>query len=252
MISVFTVLLIALVFRQGHSFTFERSIRFARALRAERSSVITADAEDFDLDVGRGGVRLAQESVISLQGRIKHKPGRASHDIQSLKRYTTVHSVARSRIPPAIKIIGKGSGAELYSVPGETSGPTQGIIELSSEKAVDDLIQMSAGSAIEFDRVLLNVAGGPDLQVLEVLGALEKLTIALDVKTAAKVEFNSVSHQSFPTGKCFVTVVGMKDDELLQTGATGIDKSLGSGVVFALDQDLYYTVSDDDLNTSIA
>jgi hypothetical protein len=210
-------------------------------------AVITADDTDFDLDVGRGGVRLAEESVIKITGNIKHAPGKAEPQVKDLLRYTELTLVNEADLPKEnFKIIATGRGKELYKDPGET---TEKIIIYGPLDAVRDALS-AAGAASDCARIVINFAGGDDLQVLEVLEAAEKLVLGLDAVTKAIITFNSMSHGSLPLSQTTITIVGL-GEENTSGGLTGAQKSLSNGEVYFVDGK-YWTVSPDNINTAVA
>lgn len=209
--------------------------------------VITADEIDFDFDVGQGGVRLAEESVIKITGSIKHKPGKAEPEVKDLLRYTELSLVSEADLPKDnFKIIATGRGKELYKNPGES---TESVIIYAPSDAVRDAL-FGAGAASDCARIVVNFAGGDDLQVLEVLEAVEKLVLGLDAVTKSVITFNSISHNSLPMGQATVTVVGL-GEENTSGGLKGTQKSMSNGEVYFVDGK-YWTVTADSLNTAVA
>ena len=174
------------------------------------SRVIRSEADDFEFDEGAGGVRLAEESVLALQGTVRHKPGQAEPQLSELRRYTQLTEVdtallTQSSSSSSFRILGTGIGTEVYADPGETSVAS---VTLAPVDAVRDCL-MGVASALEWDRVCLNFAGGTDAQVLEVLAAAREMVLDLDVKTKCQITLHSISHDSIPMGKSFLTVVGL-------------------------------------------
>lgn len=209
--------------------------------------VISSDDVDFNFDVGQGGVRLAEESVIKMIGTIKHKPGKAEPELKDLLRYTELSLVNEADLPKDnFKIISTGRGKELYKDPGES---TESVITYSPLDAVRDAVS-GAGAASDCARIVINFAGGNDLQVLEVLEAAEKLVLALDAVTKSVITFNSISHGSLPMGQATVTVVGL-GEENTSGGLAGAQKSMANGEVYFVDGK-YWTVSPDNLNSALS
>ena len=212
--------------------------------------VIKADEVDFDFDVGQGGVRLAEECVLKLSGTVKHKPGSAVATIRDLTRYNKLTSVAESDLPKqdtGFSIITTGRGKELYKNPGQSIDAE---VTMSPQDAVRDSL-MGAGSAMECSRVVINFAGADDLQVLEVLQAVQEMVLDLDVATRSEICFNSLSHSSLPAEQTFVTVVGFASEDDISGGLQGAKKSVAKGEVYFVDG-TYWTVSADDLNEQVA
>ena len=173
------------------------------------SRVIRSEADDFEFDEGAGGVRLAEESVLALQGTVRHTPGQAEPQLSELRRYTQLTAVDTALLTQSssssFRILGTGIGTEVYADPGETSVAS---VTLAPVDAVRDCL-MGVASALEWDRVCLNFAGGTDAQVLEVLAAAREMVLDLDVKTKCQITLHSISHDSIPMGKSFLTVVGL-------------------------------------------
>lgn len=211
--------------------------------------VISADEVDFKFDTGLGGVRLAQESAVKLTGTVKHKPGSATPKVKDLIRYTGLTPVDNSDVlsSDSIKIITTGIGKEDYRDPGET---TEMVVKLAPLDAVRDSLN-AAGSAMEYPRLVINLAGGDDLQVLEVTEAVRLMVLDLDIKTKCDISFNSLSHSSLPRGIATITVVGLVGEESNAGGLEGAAKSVANGEVYFYDEK-YWTVSDKDINDAVA
>ena len=231
---------------------------------SSNSRVIRSEDDDFDFDEGAGGVRLAEESVLALQGTVRHKPGQAEPQLSELRRYTKLTEVDMDRLTQSsssssFRILGTGIGAEVYADPGETSVAS---VTLAPADAVRDCL-MGVASALDWDRVCLNFAGGADAQVLEVLAAVREMVLDLDVKTKCEITFHSVSHDSIPSGKSFLTVVGLAAaassiSEEGQATSLGIDGDSGSvkdalakGEVYFCNGK-YWTVTEENRNMATA
>lgn len=213
--------------------------------------VIRADELDLDSDIGRGGVRLAQESAVKIKGDVKHKPGSASPSIKNLLRYTGVTALQETAVKEqlsamAATIVCTGQGKENYKDPGET---VETLVVLAPMDAVRDALN-SAGSAMQADKVVINIAGGDDIQVLEVVDAIKELVLDLDVATKCKIAFNSLSHSTFPKSCAFITAIGLPEDASAG-GMTGTERSIAQGEVYSF-EDKWYTVVEEDINTAVA
>jgi hypothetical protein len=215
-------------------------------------SVIVAEEMDFERDIGRGGVRLAQESAVKMTGQIKYKAGvSATPVMQELVRYTTVASLEEQKVKEQLKTMGAtivctGSGKEVYADPGTTAEVR---VVLAPAEAVKAALTGAAAMAAECDKLIINVAGGDDLQVKEVIDALEELVMNLEVPSNAKIQFNSLSHASFPMLAASITAVAMP--EQAQSGKEGAEKSLSEGEVY-FSEGKWYTVVPEDINTAVA
>lgn len=212
------------------------------------STVISFQEDDFEFDLGQGGVRLAEKSVIKITGVVQHKPGSATPNLKDLVRYTQMKTVGQSELisSDSFKVITTGLGKAMYKDPGESI--TKEVIYAPRDAVRDSL--NAAGSAMEYPRIVINFCGGDDLQVLEVLEAVREMVLDLDIATSAKVSFNSMSHSTFPAKQATVTVVGLKDESTVG-GLKGDAKALANGEVYFADGK-YWTLSEDDINTAVA
>lgn len=210
----------------------------------EDGYVIRAGENDFALDPNTGGVGLAAESAIKVTGDVKHKPGSANPKPAELLRYTQLQEVSEDQVSSSSsRIVCTGRGQELYKDPGST--PNKEII-LAPLDAVRDALN-AAGSTQDAEQLVVNFLGGDDLQVLEVLQAIEQLVLNLDVKTSTKIGFNSLCHTSFPMEQASLTLVALNkggSDE----GLNGVAKALADGEVYFQDGK-YYTVAKEDIST---
>jgi hypothetical protein len=203
---------------------------------------IRVDDVDFSFDVGQGGVRLAEESVIEIIGTVKHKPGEAQASMKDIKRYLKMTPADVS----GAAIIATGVGKEQYSDPGET---TEFSITYAPMEAVKDAFNR-AGSAMDYDEIHINFLGCKDLQTFEVLQASEHLVLSLDIKTKAKVSFSSLSQNDVPEDVVIVTVVGLKEEQPLD-GLAGAKKGVAQGKLY-MDQDgKAWTVTEEEIHPAL-
>ena len=222
--------------------------------------VIRPESVDFDFDVGQGGVRLAQESVIKITGTVTHKPGNAEPKISTLVRYKRVQKISSDQIVVNTlqqiggTIIAAGRGTELYRDPGTT---TEQIILYAPIEAVKDSL-IGAKSAMQSSNLIINFCSGDDAQVLEVLSAIKKIVLDLDIATKTKISFNSISHATFPLGTSAVTVIAVPEtvanaatDNMMDTVEHKIIQSLLSGEIYFRDG-IFYTLIEDDINPAVA
>jgi hypothetical protein len=208
------------------------------------------DAETMDL--GEGGVRLAQESAIKITGDVKHKPGNAVARPMELLRYNNLKQIEDSNINDVFgkigsKILCTGQGIELYKDPGETLETS---VSLAPMEAVKDAVK-AAASAMECEQLVFNFLGGDSLMIGEVLDATNELVVMLDIATSAKISFNSLCHNSVPSGTCSLAVisVGSSSEEGDFSGVAA--KSIAAGEIYMLDG-TWWTVEDSELNTAAA
>ena len=233
-----------LAFCSGLATSFQPSTRTSTVAHhpkihpASSLAVIKAEEIDFDFDVGQGGVRLAQESVIKLSGSIKHKPGSANAKVKNLLRYKALTNLDEADLPTnkeGCNLITTGRGKTVFKNPGET---THKEVTAGAHDAVIDSLN-AAGSAMPYDRIVINFAGSEELQVLDVLAAAQLMVLDLDAATKSEISFNSISDSSIrPAESVFVTVVGLSEE-------AGDDET---GELYFCDGK-YLTVSEKDLVT---
>jgi hypothetical protein len=204
--------------------------------------VIRSSELDNAVDEGEGGVRLAMESAIKIIGTVEHKPGSATPKPSNLLRYTQVQQVSEDQVKDApIRIVCTGRGKELYKDPGET---TIKEVTYAPLDAVRDALN-AAGSTQDAEALVINFLGGDDLQVLEVLEAAQELVLDLDVKTSAKISFNSLCYKTFPLEQATLTLVALSGGKDGEAPSRGVAKSLAAGEVYFQDGK-YYTVVEED------
>lgn len=210
------------------------------------------DVDSQPFDIGAGGVRLAEESAIKLTGEVKHKPGKADAAPSELLRYNSMKEVDEKKVNDVFSKVGSaivcsGQGQELYKDPGDT---LEKLTLLGPMEAVKDAVA-GATSAIQCERLVFNFLGGDDLMLGEVLDATNEMVIMLDIKTKAKITFNSLCHSSIPAGTCAVTVVSVGKGTEEGTEFSGVDKSIAAGEVYLRDGS-YWTVQESEINTAVA
>ncbi len=243
-----------------------QSRRFKQDDMWKLNEIIRADvwnAEPFD--IGQGGVRLATESAVKISGTVQHRPGKAEAKPLELLRFRELQSVPESTVTKVLheckaELVCLGQGKELYKDPGST---TVKEVMYAPHEAARDALNM-AGSVSHADRIVINVLGGDDLQLPEVIDALHFLVISLDANTKSKIFFNSLCHSSIPTGTTTVTVVSFPhvpaavDEGEAQVTAmplTGLwpaaEKAIAKGEVYARDGN-WWTVVDADIDEALA
>ena len=209
------------------------------------SSVIKGEElRSTPFDEGQGGVRLAEESAVKISGTVKHKPGKADPDVADLERYNQVQETSPAAVEGmGARIVATGRGQELYKDPGETIDE---VVYFAPIEAAKDALT-AAGSVKDSFRLVFNFLGGNDLQLLQVLNAMDfMITDALDLNTKCKVSFNSLAFKEFPDQQVTLTLVAY-DEEIGGGAMSGI----GAGEVYFRD-DKWYTTSEDDINTAKA
>mmetsp|Transcript_28844 Transcript_28844/g.52179 ORF Transcript_28844/g.52179 Transcript_28844/m.52179 type:complete len:242 (+) Transcript_28844:118-843(+) len=195
-------------------------------------------------DEGQGGVRLAEESAIKITGTVKHKPGKADPDISDLLRYNQVQETSEAAVKETgARIVATGRGTELYKDPGET---IEEVVFFAPMEAAKDALN-AAGSVKDSFRLVFNFLGGNDLQLLQVLDAMDfMITDALDLNTKCKVSFNSLAFKEFPNQQVTLTLVAY-DEEIGGGAMSGIR----AGEVYFRDGK-WYTTTEEDINTAKA
>ena len=219
------------------------------------SSVITSEEADFDVDVKRGGVRLAEESAIQINGAINNNDVR----MQDMIRYTTVTPVLESAVlsQNRIQILATGTGHEIYHDPGET---TVKRVQYAPMEAVQNALSSSStlGSAMILPpnaKIVVNFAGGNDLQASEVVDAIQWLADQLSIV----LQFHSVSHASFPEKVVSVTILQVvkndnDDNNVQDRDSTEEEKALGNGQLYVVQDSgkKYFTLLESSITTQEA
>jgi hypothetical protein len=232
------------------------------------SSVIIepGDGTVEEQDTGRGGVRLAQESVIKILGSFPRPAGGGADDdeveLSDLFRYTQVTEVAESFVSSCV--IYTGTGIEYYQQPDDIVGTTAEV-RFAPTEAVRNALQAGKITASNnaLNRISINFCGGKDAQVLEVMEAGTEFarTLRRDnlVPTSTVIEFRSISDDTFPTGASCVTVVavtqednGTGEETTTTTSAAAAADAVARGEVYrsqATGQ--YYTLLPEHINTAV-
>ncbi|CAB9522660.1 expressed unknown protein [Seminavis robusta] len=210
-------------------------------------AVIRGDEINNAVSEGAGGVHLARDSAIKITGEVKHKPGSANPKPAELLRYTQFQQVSDD-LASSVKIVCTGRGTEVYRDPGDS---TVKDVAYAPHDAVRDALN-AAGSTQDADRLVINFLGGDDLQVMEVLEAVEQLVLNLDVKTKTKITFNSLCHGAFPMEQAALTVVKVEDDSDSEGAEQlkGVEKALADGEVYFQDGK-YFTVVKEDITDAV-
>ena len=221
----------------------------ARPNLLQLQDVIGPDYGAEGLDWSCGGVRLAQESAIKITGEVMHKPGQADAQPLELLRYSSLNGVDESTVKSVMektgsKIICSGQGVEEYKDPGDT---LEKVVILAPMEAIKDAFG-SAGPAIDSESLVFNFLGGDDLKMGEVLDAAKEMVLMMDIKTNAKISFNSLCHDSIPIGTCAVTVVSAGSGEY--EAANGVEQAIVKGEVYLRDGK-YVTVQESEINTAL-
>ena len=225
------------------------SSKYCPTQQPTESSLLKAviRGDDLDLDIidwSQGGVGLAEASVIKIIGTIQHSPGKANPTPTDMIRYTGVREVSSDKLNG--RIVCTGRGVELYKDPGEGTAKE---VTLAPLDAVRDSMQ-GMGTTQDAAKVVINFLGGDDLQMREVLDACEQMVLNLDVKTGAKISFNSIAYKDFPADQAWLTVVDLPEVSDAQD-LRGEEKALAEGEIYFFDGK-YYTVIKEDITTAVA
>jgi hypothetical protein len=227
------------------------------------SSVIIepGDGTVEEQDTGRGGVRLAQESVIKILGRFQ--PGADDEvELSDLFRYTQVTEVVESFVSSCV--IYTGTGIEYYQQPDDIVGTTAEV-RFAPMEAVRNALQAGKKSISNaaLNRISINFCGGKDAQVLEVMEAGTEFarTLRRDnlVPTSTIIEFRSISDDAFPTGASCVTVVAVTQEDNNRAGEEAITSSAAAATDAVARGEVYrsqatgqyYTLLPEHINTAV-
>jgi hypothetical protein len=197
---------------------------------------IAADEKDEVFDEKQGGVGLAQDNAIVMIGKVDKK-GVAT--ATALKRYTKLSNHVDADADTT-SIICKGSGTELYQDPGRTTEKTIILAPFeAAEKALNEA-DMSKNDKEGIKKISINFTGGDDVMVDEVLMGVENVVTSLNLtkEISGSIEFRSLCHESFPTGKSSVVVVSY-------AGGSDLTDNL------YWHEGQWWTLSEDDLNPEL-
>ena len=192
-----------------------------------------------------------------MTGTVKHKPGSANAKLSELIRYNAVSPIqSESLIVDTLKkasgsVVATGQGTELYKDPGDGF---ESVIILAPMEAAKDAFN-AAGSTNTAKSLVINVAGGDDLIVLEMVDAVQELVKMLDVPTKAKITLNSLSHETFADEQCTMTVVAFEEAQAEDDGeapAGALEKAIVAGEVYCDANGKWWTVVPEDINPAIA
>lgn len=205
----------------------------------------------FDLDDASwltGGVGLAMESALKMEGDVNFSSEGAEADVEDMTAFKTIQKVDESTLKSALAkvdgdILITTVGEEIYFDPGET---TEKKVQYASDHAI--LQALDTNPAVEgAHKVAVNFLGGGDLQCLEVVQAAEKLADKADFDKKTKLRYTSVSYKDFPEASVTATIVAIKNyDEDVIGELSGVEKSIAMGEIFSRDG-VYYALSEKDI-----
>ena len=219
-----------------------------------RSAVISADDSDFDFDPGQGGVRLASELALCMSGKVAGSKGNKATP-SSFTRYNKLTEIEEAQITEILskqsaELVAVGDGKELYKDPGDG---TDQLIELAPLQAAKDLvgtIQSSGKKMNDGMEYILNVIGGDDMQVLELLAALQQARNGLGLSSKGKMTFNSLTHPTFPLERVTMTLIAIPSDASTNSYRESEEKAIAEGRIFFQDGN-YYSLLEDDVNPDL-
>jgi hypothetical protein len=219
--------------------------------------------DDAEIDFGRCGVKLSEETAVRMTGTIDRKKMMAQW--KTLDNFLEVQTVDDETA--ATNIVATAVGIENYKDPGTTTVKT---VVYGPDEAAKAIVAKAA-SVMGKDTIVVNVLGGDDLQVSEVLDAVQTITKGLDVQTDANVVWNSLSFKDFADGQATIVVVAMdkgvelsmldkqQDEESVtgedddkssspsSSGLSGVERSLAMGEIYMDNDGKYLTVIEEDV-----
>ena len=215
-------------------------------------------------DENEGGVGLAKRCAVKIVGgREGRKNGSSSTSIeaQELYRYERLTPLDESAIAKSIaggtydiELLCSGMGKELYMDPGSSYRVEDKVIKLAPiEAAKDALSVLVTPAASTKSSVVINFLGGDELIIGEVLMACDVLVEGLNLPSATKVKFNSISFADVPPDECYVTVVsvggGGESSSISSPEGAIIDESVKKGELYIRDGK-WFTVTRRDMITN--
>jgi hypothetical protein len=208
---------------------------------------IREDSEE--IDFGRCGVKLAEETAVRMSGQIISNSNKtnaaASAEWKQIDNIIKLTPVDIESVISGVKIVATASAVEDYKDPG------QGIVKevlyapdecakVILEREVD--LAKNAGVA----RIVINIAGGNDLQVSEVLDAVVKVSAGLNKNL--DIVWNSLSYKEFTDGKASMVVVSLENiDDSQDLNVSGVS----AGEIY-MHNGSYMTVDESDIITDFS
>jgi len=269
---VSTSLLLSLALASSATAFQQPALFGTRRIAASRSSIASTAApedtgietgvikgireDDAEIDFGRCGVKMAGDTAVRMSGSVDRKKGVAGW--KTLDNYLTIQSVASTE---GVPIVASAVGIEDYKDPGETTVKTVVYGPDAAAKAVVATAETVMGK----ETIVVNILGGDELQVCEVVEAVQTVTKGLDIQTDAHVIWNSLSYKEFKDGQATIVVVALegphlsmldkKEDEAgedssspsASSGLTGIERSLAMGEIYMDNDGKFVTVIEEDV-----
>ena len=210
------------------------------------------------IDFEKGGVRLALQHAVVLNGIINYQPQgaqkSANPEFLDLTRYTQLHEFDHDHVHTLLAAVGAtilctGKGVEVYSDPGTT---TQKFVQYAPDDAMQNAMATATVNMDMYDTIRINVCGGDELDVMQVVNACQMFVMNSNIQTGTtKVYFHSMSYKDLAATDAWVTVVGIKQrDGEVDGTLTGAAKTVAKGQVYWTDGK-YWSVAAEDINTDI-
>ena len=218
-------------------------LRMAVSESGIETGVIKGIQEDSDeIDFGRCGVKLAEETAVRMSGQVilGSNAGRTVEwkEIDNIIKLTPAAETDLERIT-GVKVLATASAVEDYKDPG------QGIIK-EVKYAPDECAKAILQRGLELPpsaettttRIVINVAGGNDLQVSEVLDAVAKVSAGFD--KSIPIFWNSLSYKEFTNEEASMVVVTMGnidvDEDSLISGPAAGEIYMHNGKYWTVDE----------------
>jgi hypothetical protein len=192
--------------------------------------------DDPTVDFGRCGVKLAEDTVVRMSGFVSSGSAADWKTLDNVLKLTTVSDET------AVTIVASAASVEDYKDPG--TGTVKEVIYAPNECAKACMDQVSESTAA---RIVVNVAGGDDLQVSEVLEAVLKVSSGFK----GDVTWNSLSFKEFALGQATMVVVAMDYKIVVKQQDDGDDEvaplsGLAAGELYMQDGK-YLTIDEKDI-----
>jgi hypothetical protein len=208
---------------------FPVSLRAAASSSSSSSSgietgVIKGIREDSEeIDFGRCGVKLAEETIVRMTGSIRPNDKTVEWDTLDNIRKTIglnpSETFSSSDYQNILCVLGSASAVEEYKDPG--TGIKKEVIYAPQECFEQLRSKLDSLSAIHFLNeeksskydLVVNVAGGNDLQVYQAMKTVEEIYTTPVGRAAHQVVWNSISYVDFPQGHASLVLVAVNSSK---------------------------------------
>lgn len=196
--------------------------------------------DDPEIDFGRCGVKLAEETAVRMGGDVNKKK---SMDAQwgTLDNFLKVQPVSADAMA-SVTVVASAVGVEDYKDPGKS---IEKVALYGPDEAAKEIIA-KVGAVTGKDTVVINVLGGDSLIVSEVGDAVQKICQGLDIQADANILWNSLSYKEYVDGQATVVVVALNKAED-SSSLSGIERALANGEVYMDNDGNYVTVTEEDV-----